>query len=80
MHAVFHRPACSSSNVPNQSYLRAPAVLDILRAPRSAGWEHVSRAGVPPFFGWGCAMEFLVQYLAALCVVLVVLLVREAFE
>jgi hypothetical protein len=54
--------------------------VDILRAPRSAGWEHVSRAGVSPFFGWGCAMEFLVQYLAALCVVLVVLLVREAFE
>jgi hypothetical protein len=80
VHAVFHRPASSSSNVPNQSYLCAPALPDILRAPRGAGWEHVSPAGTPPSSDGarGCAMEGLVQYLAALCVMLVVLLVREA--
>ena len=52
VHAVFHRPASSPSNVPNQSYLCAPALPDILRAPRGAGWGHVSPAGIPPFFGW----------------------------
>jgi hypothetical protein len=55
--------------VPNQSYLCAPALLDIVRA--------VSEGPVPSG-AWGCAMEFMMQFLVVLCVVIAVLWVREA--
>jgi hypothetical protein len=55
--------ANSFSNVPNQSYLCAPALLDIVRAVK---------------WCMGCAMEFMMQFLVVLCVVLAVLWVREA--
>jgi hypothetical protein len=57
------------SNVPNQSYLCAPALLDIVRAVND---------GLVPSGAWECAMEFMMQFLVVLCVVIAVLWVREA--
>jgi hypothetical protein len=47
-------------------------VLDIVRAVNGGLSRHFSSGA------WGCAMDFMMQFLVVLCVVLAVLWVREA--